>query len=104
MSAEVDRRRIETDAEIISELRESNLLSRCEIVEAKQNAWAEKSVMKQLIIEAKRKAVAEISVVKQLDDELRLESIAEVDRKRVVEAKVKMLEKAKDNTKFRRNG
>ena len=47
-------------------------------------------------VEAKKKAVAEKNVLKQLDDELRLESIDEVDRKRVAESKEKMIEKAKE--------
>ena len=35
-SSEVDSRIVDTDAEIMSELRESRELGRCEIVEAKQ--------------------------------------------------------------------
>ena len=60
MSVEVDRRRVEIDAEIRSEMRESNELSRYEKVEAN------------------RKDEAAKAVGKQLNDELKLESMAEV--------------------------
>ena len=78
MSAKIDRRRIETDSEIRSELCESNKLSRFEIVEAKQKHEAAKAVRK------------------QLDDELVLESIAEVDRKIVAEVDKRAAKKAKE--------
>ena len=67
MSVEADRRR--------SELRESNDLDRCEIVEAKQKYNATKAVKN------------------KLDDELKLELMTDVDRKRVTEVDEKQREK-----------
>ena len=71
-SAEVDRRRVDIDAERRYELRESNELSRHEKVEAKQKDEASKSVRK------------------QLDDDLKIQISAEVDRRRVeIDAKIR---------------
>ena len=78
MNSEFDRRKVETYAGIISELRESSELSHCEIVEAKEKDETAKAVRK------------------QLDNELKLELMAEVDRKIVSEVDKKQRAKIKN--------
>ena len=65
MSAGVDRRRVETDAEIRSEFHDSNELRCYEISEAKQKDKTTKAI------------------IQQLDDDRKLDLSVEVDRRRV---------------------
>ena len=84
LSAEVDRRRSETNVAMRNELLKSHFELNALSAEVDRKRVESNELSRYKRVEAKEKNKADKSVSKQLDDELRLELMAEVDRKELI--------------------